>query len=95
MKQLKYVLVGALMLGINAPVMAQEDNKSVIESITKVIKSNSSDAEEQVKAVFKKNKIVYKYFIIRFHMPLLKCLSKYFIIYYRVFICAKRATLFK
>lgn len=44
------------MLGINAPVMAQEDNKSVIESITKVIKSNSSDAEEQVKAVFKKNK---------------------------------------
>ena len=56
MKQLKYVLVGALMLGINAPVMAQEDNKSVIESITKVIKSNSSDAEEQVKAVFKKNK---------------------------------------
>lgn len=56
MKQLKYVLVGALMLGINAPVMAQEDNKTVIESITKVIKSNSSDAEEQVKAVFKKNK---------------------------------------
>ena len=56
MKQLKYVLVGALMLGFNAPAMAQQDNKAVIESIAKVIKSKSPDVENQVKDVYKKNK---------------------------------------
>ena len=56
MKQMKYVLVGALMLGFSAPAMAQQDNKAVVESIAKVIKSNAADADAQVKDVYKKNK---------------------------------------
>lgn len=56
MKAIKYVFVGALMIGFNAPAMAQQDNKAIIESISKVIKSKAADTEEQVKAVFKKNK---------------------------------------
>lgn len=42
---MKYVLVGALMLGFSAPAMAQQDNKAVVESIAKVIKSNAADAD--------------------------------------------------
>ena len=53
---MKYVLVGALMLGFSAPAMAQQDNKAVVESIAKVIKSNAADADAQVKDVYKKNK---------------------------------------
>ena len=33
MKQMKYVFVGALMLGLSVPAMAQQDNKAVVESI--------------------------------------------------------------
>ena len=53
---MKYVLLGALTLGFNAPAMAQADNKAIIENITKVIKSNPADLNDQVKAVYKKNK---------------------------------------
>ena len=56
MKTMKYVLLGALTLGFNAPAMAQADNKAIIENITKVIKSNPADLNDQVKAVYKKNK---------------------------------------
>ena len=49
---MKYVLVGALMLGFSAPAMAQQDNKAVVESIAKVIKSNAADADAQVKDVY-------------------------------------------
>ena len=41
MKQMKYLFAGALMLGLSVPVMAQEDTKTIVESITKVIKSKS------------------------------------------------------
>ena len=53
---MKYVLLGALAIGFNAPAMAQADNKAIIENITKVIKSNPADLNDQVKAVYKKNK---------------------------------------
>lgn len=55
MKTVKYVMMGALMLSLSAPAMAQ-DNKTTIESIAKVIKSKPADLNDQVKAVYKKNK---------------------------------------
>ena len=55
MKTVKYLLLGALMVGIGAPLMAQ-DNKSTIDAISKVIKANPAGAKDQVKEVFKKNK---------------------------------------
>ena len=55
MKTVKYLLLGALMVGIGAPLMAL-DNKSTIDAISKVIKANPAGAKDQVKEVFKKNK---------------------------------------
>lgn len=55
MKTVKYLLLGALVVGISAPLMAQ-DNKSTIDAISKVIKANPAGAKDQVKEVFKKNK---------------------------------------
>ena len=56
MRQMKYVLAGALMLGLSVPAVAQQDNKAVVESIAKVIKGNTGDVDAQVKDVYKKNK---------------------------------------
>ena len=55
MKTVKYLLLGALVVGISAPLMAQE-NKSTIDAISKVIIANPAAAKDQVKEVFKKNK---------------------------------------
>lgn len=55
MKTMKYVLLGVAFAAIGTPVMAQ-DNKAVIDEISKVIKSNPADVADQVKAVYKKNK---------------------------------------
>lgn len=56
MKSMKYVMMGALMLSLSAPAMAQNDNKATIDAIAKVIKSKAADAANQVKDVQKKNK---------------------------------------
>ena len=56
MKSVKYVMMGALMLSLSTPLMAQDDNKATIDAITKVITSNPAGAADQVKDVFKKNK---------------------------------------
>ncbi len=57
MKAIKYLLIGALMIGINTPSTAQEeDHKAVIEQLTKVIKSDAPDKEDQVKDLFKEYK---------------------------------------
>ena len=56
MKSIKYLFVGAMMMGFCAPVAAQTDNKAVIEQIAGVIKSKAADTPDQVKAVYKKNK---------------------------------------
>ena len=58
MKSIKYLFVGAMMMGFCAPVAAQTDNKAVIEQIAGVIKSKAADTPDQVKAVYKKNKII-------------------------------------
>ena len=57
MKRIKYLMIGALMLGVNAPAMAQDaETKATIESVTKIIKDKPADMEAQVKAIYKKNK---------------------------------------
>ncbi len=56
MKTIKYVLMGALLFGTASPVLAQEDNKAVIEQAASVIKSNPSNLKDQVKDYAKKYK---------------------------------------
>ena len=53
MKTIKYLVIGALMLGFNAPAVAQ-DNKATIEQVSKLIKSNGS--ADAIKDIFKANK---------------------------------------
>lgn len=48
MKTLKYLLMGAVMLGFAAPAVAQ-DNKATIESVAKIIKSKPADLDKQAK----------------------------------------------
>ncbi len=55
MKNLKYLLVGAVLMGFGMPAVAQ-DNKAQIDEVTKLIKSNPADLADQVKAIYKKNK---------------------------------------
>ena len=59
MKAIKYLFIGAMMLGFCAPAVAQDEDQATINAITKVIKENKGgyDAiKDEVKAVFKKNK---------------------------------------
>lgn len=56
MKAIKYVLMGALMLSTAAPVMAQNDNKAIIEQATTLIKSKAAGVDDQIKDIAKKNK---------------------------------------
>ena len=55
MKTIKYVLMGALLLGA-APAMAQNDNKAIIDNVTKIIASKAPDTQSKVKEIFKANK---------------------------------------
>ncbi len=56
MKRLKFLLIGSFMLALTVPVMAQDDNKALIDEVTSLIKSNPSDIEDQLKAIYKKNR---------------------------------------
>lgn len=53
MKTIKYLLIGAMMMGIGAPAMAQ-NNGAVIEQVSKLIKSKGNG--EEIKSIFKANK---------------------------------------
>lgn len=55
MKVTKYFLIGAMMIGFAAPTFAQEE-QAVIATATQIIKSKPADLEDQLKAVYKKNK---------------------------------------
>ena len=55
MKAVKYILMGALVFGSVAPVMAQ-DNKAITEQVTKMIKANGPDFKNQVKQLYKDHK---------------------------------------
>jgi tetratricopeptide (TPR) repeat protein len=52
MKTAKYIIIGAMMTVISAPVMAQ-DATSAVEQATQIIKSQAADKDKQVTAVFK------------------------------------------
>ena len=56
MKAIKYLMIGALMIGFNVSAMAQDDHKAVIDQVTKIIKSKSATTESAVKDVVKANK---------------------------------------
>ena len=57
MKAIKYVMMGALMLGIGTPAFAQTgDPKADTEAITKMIKNKAGDLAEQSKKYAKKYK---------------------------------------
>ena len=56
MKTIKYLMIGALMAGVYAPVNAQEDHKAVIDQVTTIIKAKGADVEKRVKEIFKANK---------------------------------------
>jgi len=56
MKRIKYLVMGALLLGTAMPAMAQDDVKSQIAAITNAIKADPTGAAAQVKDFYKKNK---------------------------------------
>ena len=53
MKAIKYLVIGALMLGFSAPAMAQD--KAVIDQVTKIIQSKT-DVDKQLKPIVNANK---------------------------------------
>ncbi|MGI6223945.1 MAG: tetratricopeptide repeat protein [Prevotella sp.] len=55
MRAIKYVLLGALLFG-TAPAMAQNDNKAIIDNVTKIISSKGPNVADQVKDIYKANK---------------------------------------
>jgi len=57
MKAYKYLVIGAMMIGISVPAMAQQDNKAAIDQITQVIKSNAPDKGKQVDNLVKSYKL--------------------------------------
>lgn len=56
MKTIKYLFIGAMLVGLSTPVVAQDDNKAIIEGAAKIIKSKPADLEAQLKPIYKKNK---------------------------------------
>lgn len=54
MKAIKYLLVGALLIGFSAPSMAQDD--AAISQATQIIKSSGANAEKALKDIIKANK---------------------------------------
>lgn len=55
MKAIKYFFLGTMMLTSAVPTMAQ-DNKTIIEQATTVIKAKGADYKNQVKQIYKANK---------------------------------------
>ena len=57
MKTIKYFLVAALLLGVATATKAQDsESKATIESVKKLVKDNPADLDDQIKAIYKKNK---------------------------------------
>ena len=55
MKAIKYLMLGALMIGFSTQSMAQDD-KATIEAAKSLIKSKPADLDKQMKDFYKKNK---------------------------------------
>ncbi len=56
MKAIKYLLVGALMLGFSATSMAQNEEQAAIDQATQLIKAKGPDMLKEVNKIYKKNK---------------------------------------
>ena len=56
MKAIKYILVGALLLGFAAPTMAQQNEKVIADRVSQVINNKGTDFEKQVNQLYKDNK---------------------------------------
>ena len=53
MKTIKYLFIGALMLSVAAPAMAQSEADEAVKNATNIIKSNAPDKDKQVTAIAK------------------------------------------
>jgi len=56
MKQMKYFLMGALLMGIGTAAMAQDGTKADVDAVKALIKSKPADLAKQMKAFYGKNK---------------------------------------
>lgn len=56
MKAIKYLLAGALLVSVSTTALAQNDDKTVIDAVEKIISSKPEDVEKAIKPYFKKNK---------------------------------------
>ena len=56
MRVIKYLMIGAFMMGFAVPTIAQNDDKATIDQVNKIIKAKAPDAANQIKEIYKKNK---------------------------------------
>lgn len=56
MKTIKYLFMGALLLGFSTGAMAQDGTKADVDAVKNLIKSNPADLAKQMKAFYGKNK---------------------------------------
>ncbi|MBQ9678137.1 MAG: hypothetical protein IJV44_08390 [Prevotella sp.] len=56
MKTMKYLLMGALMLGFGTQVMAQDGSKADVDAVKRIISSKPADLDKQMKPFYKANK---------------------------------------
>ncbi|MBR1686996.1 MAG: hypothetical protein IJ710_00490 [Prevotella sp.] len=56
MKAIKYLVMGALMLGLSAPAMAQNPNEDAIKAATRIINAKPADVDKQLKTLLKDTK---------------------------------------
>ena len=56
MKAIKYLVMGALMIGFGTPVMAQDGSKADVDAVKKIISSKPADLDKQMKPFYKANR---------------------------------------
>jgi lipopolysaccharide biosynthesis regulator YciM len=56
MKQMKYVLMGVLMLGFGTSVMAQDGSQADVNAVKQIISNKPADLDKQMKPFYKANK---------------------------------------
>ena len=56
MKQIKYLIMGVLLMGFSGAATAQDGTKADVDAVKSLIKSNPADLSKQMKAYYGKNK---------------------------------------
>lgn len=56
MKKIKYLVIGALLISMSTPAVAQNDNEVAIKQATEIIKTTSDNVEKALKPIVKANK---------------------------------------